>query len=292
MKKIWNVLLIILLIFAMIGCNGEAVEESEAVQSVTDETSTHEDELEDEGEESSGIDAALLPDSDESKEESSVDENSTDENDFEESSNSESNSSEQSDSQGSSRSSDSASSSKGQSDSTESPQNTDSSQGGSTSTKSHSSSSGNSGNSGGSSNSNSGTSSNDSPSDPNMITVTISIDARTAYAKGHINYEYILGSTKVETEKGSSVWDVLNKVTRSKGIPVVKRGSGNNLYVSHINSIGEFDFGESGSGWMYNVNGTYPNFGCDNSRSVLNDGDVIQWRYTLNLGKDLGASQN
>ncbi|MPW27233.1 DUF4430 domain-containing protein [Alkalibaculum sp. M08DMB] len=127
--------------------------------------------------------------------------------------------------------------------------------------------------------------------DSNSITVTISIDTKTAFKKGYVNNEWIVGKTKVELEKGSSAWDALNKITKSKGVPVVKRGSGDSLYVSHINSLGEFDF-EQGSGWMYNVNGTYPNYGCDNSRSVLKDGDVIQWRFTLNIGKDLGASIN
>lgn len=127
--------------------------------------------------------------------------------------------------------------------------------------------------------------------DSNTITVIVSIDANTAHAKGYIDYAWILGNTEVEMEKGCSAWDVLSKVSKSKGIPVVKRGSGNNLYISHINSLGEFDF-EQGSGWMYNVNGWYPNYGCDNSKSELKDGDKLQWRFTLNVGKDLGTSMS
>jgi hypothetical protein len=37
---------------------------------------------------------------------------------------------------------------------------------------------------------------------------------------------------------------------------------------------------------MYKVNDWYPNYGC--SRYPLKDGDVIEWNYTCNLGRDLG----
>ena len=127
-------------------------------------------------------------------------------------------------------------------------------------------------------------------SDANMVTVSISIDAKMAHEKGYVDYEYILENTEVQMEEGSTVWDVLNKIAKSKNIPVVKKGSGKHLYVSHINSIGEFDF-EKGSGWNYNINGVYPNYGCDNSKATLEDGDAIEWRFTFNLGKDLGAPQ-
>lgn len=33
---------------------------------------------------------------------------------------------------------------------------------------------------------------------------------------------------------------------------------------------------------MYNVNGWYPNYGC--SRYQVKDGDVVEWRYTCDLG--------
>ena len=122
----------------------------------------------------------------------------------------------------------------------------------------------------------------------NQIAVTISIDCRTAVAAGYgvsPASGVILSAQSVRVEKGSTVWDVLNKITRSKGIPVVKRGSGSGLYVSSINSLGEFDCG-SGSGWMYNVNGVYPMVSC--GAYTVKAGDSIQWRYTTNLGKDLG----
>ncbi|WP_165279979.1 S-layer homology domain-containing protein [Paenibacillus protaetiae] len=56
-----------------------------------------------------------------------------------------------------------------------------------------------------------------------------------------------------------------------------------------IDGDGEFDHG-TGSGWMYNVNGDYPGFGA--SLYELEDGDTVQWRYTTNLGTDLGADNS
>ena len=39
--------------------------------------------------------------------------------------------------------------------------------------------------------------------------------------------------------------------------------------------------------WMYKVNDWFPNYGC--SRYQLQDGDVICWEYTCDLGVDVGG---
>jgi hypothetical protein len=39
---------------------------------------------------------------------------------------------------------------------------------------------------------------------------------------------------------------------------------------------------------MYSVNGRYPNYGS--SRYQLSPGDVIEWNFTCDLGRDLGQS--
>ena len=41
------------------------------------------------------------------------------------------------------------------------------------------------------------------------------------------------------------------------------------------------------SGWMYRVDGWFPNYGC--SRYQLQDGDVVEWLYTCDLGADIGG---
>ena len=56
-------------------------------------------------------------------------------------------------------------------------------------------------------------------------------------------------------------------------------------YVEGINHLYEFDGGEL-SGWMYKVNGQFPNYGC--SSYTVKAGDVIVWLYTCDLGKDVG----
>ena len=39
--------------------------------------------------------------------------------------------------------------------------------------------------------------------------------------------------------------------------------------------------------WMYKVNDWFPNYGC--SRYQLQNGDVVEWEYTCELGKDIGG---
>lgn len=97
----------------------------------------------------------------------------------------------------------------------------------------------------------------------------------------------ILPATEVEVQDGDTVLDALISVTRNKGIHMAFRGgTGANAYVEGINNLYEFDRGQ-GSGWMYRVNGIFPNRGAG-VVPVL-PGDRVEWLYTLDLGKDLGA---
>jgi hypothetical protein len=52
------------------------------------------------------------------------------------------------------------------------------------------------------------------------------------------------------------------------------------------NSLGQFDFYQ-GSGWMYSINGDYPNYGFNQYYPA--DGDVVRIRYTMAQGKDIGG---
>ena len=56
------------------------------------------------------------------------------------------------------------------------------------------------------------------------------------------------------------------------------------IYVVGVNHLYEFACGEL-SGWTYLVNGERSGIGCD--QHLLKDGDVIEWRYTCELGNDL-----
>ena len=58
----------------------------------------------------------------------------------------------------------------------------------------------------------------------------------------------------------------------------------NSAYIEGIANLYEFDCGEL-SGWMYKVNGWFPNYGC--SRYQLKAGDKVEWVYTCDLGVDV-----
>ena len=61
----------------------------------------------------------------------------------------------------------------------------------------------------------------------------------------------------------------------------------NSAYVKGIANLYEFDVG-SQSGWMYKVNGWFPNYGC--SRYTVQQGDEICWMYTcVGYGEDIGG---
>jgi hypothetical protein len=98
----------------------------------------------------------------------------------------------------------------------------------------------------------------------------------------------ILAKTTVTFYDGESVFDVLQRVCKKKGIHMEASWTPmyNSAYIEGIHNLYEFDCGAL-SGWMYKVNGWYPNYGC--SRYQLSDGDVVQWRYTCDLGNDIGG---
>ena len=133
---------------------------------------------------------------------------------------------------------------------------------------------------------------------PKNKTVTIAISCKTAINNGlnkkpgfsHLpSNGIILQNMKVEFNEGDTVFDILVKITRKKGIHMEYRGSGSNTYIEGINNLYEFN-GGSNSGWMYSVNGVYPNYGVGAYK--VKSSDVIKFNYTCNLGADLGARAN
>ncbi|GKU76207.1 S-layer homology domain-containing protein [Paenibacillus sp. L3-i20] len=113
--------------------------------------------------------------------------------------------------------------------------------------------------------------------------VTVSVDKLT------INKGYTVSTTTVTLIPGDTAWSVLKRVLDSRNIVYDYRwySNFNSVYVVSIAGDGELNHG-SGSGWMYNVNGTYPNIGA--SLTELKNGDKIEWRYTKNMGEDLKAN--
>ena len=98
----------------------------------------------------------------------------------------------------------------------------------------------------------------------------------------------ILSTTTVTFYEGESVFDVLQRVCKQEGIHMEASWTPmyNSAYIEGIHNLYEFDCGDL-SGWMYKVNGWYPNYGC--SRYQLSDGDVVEWRFTCDFGNDIGG---
>ena len=100
----------------------------------------------------------------------------------------------------------------------------------------------------------------------------------------------ILSTSTVEFEDGETVFDVLERVCSYAGIQLEYSWTPmyNSYYIEGINHLYEFDCGNE-SGWMYKVNGWFPNYGC--SSYTLQGGDTIVWCYTCNgLGADVGGA--
>ena len=99
---------------------------------------------------------------------------------------------------------------------------------------------------------------------------------------------WILPEETLEFYEGESVFDVLQWVCKDNGIPMEFNWTPlyNSAYIEGIGNLYEFDVGE-GSGWNYAVNGWFPNYGC--SRYALADGDTVEWKYTCDLGNDVGG---
>lgn len=110
----------------------------------------------------------------------------------------------------------------------------------------------------------------------------------------------ILRETTVEFTPGETVFDILKracasghcadncKYCQAGGIQLEFEYTPgyDNYYIEGIHQIYEKDCG-SKSGWMYKVNGAFPNEGC--SSYAVKDGDKIEFVYTCDLGNDVGA---
>lgn len=98
----------------------------------------------------------------------------------------------------------------------------------------------------------------------------------------------MLPPTEVVFYEGESVFHVLLREMKKNKIhfEFVNTPVYNSAYIEGIANLYEFDCGPL-SGWMYRVNGWYPNYGC--SRYALKAGDQIDVLYTCDLGKDIGG---
>lgn len=115
------------------------------------------------------------------------------------------------------------------------------------------------------------------------------LDNKDKLKKGLEKYvpdDAVIFSKTVEFDSGESVYDVLRRICDENSIQMEASYTPafNSYYVEGINNLYEFDCGQ-GSGWMYSVNGVFPNYGCSSYKPANND--KIAFRYTCELGYDL-----
>ena len=111
----------------------------------------------------------------------------------------------------------------------------------------------------------------------------------------------ILDSVQVELTGGESAFDVIKKACeenvctdnckycKSGGVQIeyTYTPAFNNYYIEGIHQIYEKDCGTQ-SGWMYSVNGIFPDVGS--SSYAVSEGDVIVFAFTCNMGEDIDNS--
>lgn len=100
------------------------------------------------------------------------------------------------------------------------------------------------------------------------------------YIKGYKGV--ILNESDIVIDKNESVLSLTTRILDNHGIDYENRKG----YIASIDNQKEFDKGKD-SGWMFSVNGKYPDVGAGSVR--LKDGDSIRWLYTEDLGEDIGA---
>ncbi len=113
---------------------------------------------------------------------------------------------------------------------------------------------------------------------------TVTLEIRCDTVAGREDYipenGVILAETEYAFEADETVYDILVEACRENEIQTETSAG----YVSGINYIYEFDFGDL-SGWMYFVNDEEASVSCNSYKLI--DGDKIEWIYTCEMGSDL-----
>ncbi|NDL67181.1 DUF4430 domain-containing protein [Anaerotalea alkaliphila] len=120
-----------------------------------------------------------------------------------------------------------------------------------------------------------------SPEPTTQPTVTITI-------QGPVGTPPLRTAAPVALRQGDTVLDLLQRMAKEQRLHLSVRGSGRAGYVEAIDNLYEFDQGP-GSGWMYSVNGAFPD--RSSGEWEPEDGDTVVWWYTLDAGKDVREAQ-
>ena len=98
----------------------------------------------------------------------------------------------------------------------------------------------------------------------------------------------VLEYCEVWLPDGATAFDALTLAARQQNVRVNGSGTLYGVYVSAIGHIAEFGFG-SMSGWLYSVNGEYPEMSCADYK--LADGDAVEFHYTCDYSAGTGGTQ-
>lgn len=119
--------------------------------------------------------------------------------------------------------------------------------------------------------------------DDSVITVTVFCSCKNAVdygirdKKDYVPSDGIILNTTVTLKKGSSALDAIKEACL-KGNAEIDENRG---YIRGIGGLYEKDCGGA-SGWMYSVNGTFPNVSSD--KYALSSDDRIEFHYTVKYG--------
>lgn len=111
---------------------------------------------------------------------------------------------------------------------------------------------------------------------PQQSTALVSI-------RGDAQMGVILDNANWSWSGSCTALDVLKGILHQRGISYSIPGE----YVRSIAGLAEKKEGYPLSGWLFRINGVFPGVGSGNS--IIRNGDRIEWLYTLDGGKDVGA---
>lgn len=117
-----------------------------------------------------------------------------------------------------------------------------------------------------------GSSSGSGEEKPKTYSFSVSISANVKTDEGKQVSFSGSKTIKAEEDETYTAYDALESLCTDKGYAI----EGSSSYVSAINGLGEFDAGPT-SGWMYSVNGKYPNVPAGDYE--VKKGDKIRWVY-------------
>ena len=126
----------------------------------------------------------------------------------------------------------------------------------------------------------------DAPSvgDMPVGTATLTVSCENLLRDDRADDGLLVPPTEVTVLEGDTAFTLLERVCAERGLALdVQRGL-SGVYVQGIGGVREFDCGAL-SGWLFRINGEIRS--TDSGSVVLQDGDVLEFLYTCELGADI-----